>query len=52
MPAYRLGYADRLRYAESGLARHRVCASRTPVRWMRSRLRDIGDVFVGAFAAA
>jgi hypothetical protein len=50
MSNYPLPYAYRVRYAELGLAKHRVQASRSPLRWLRSRIRDLGDVLVGAFA--
>lgn len=52
MANYTIGYAARLRYAEQGLAQHRVRASRSPLRWMRSALRDLGDVLFGSFATA
>jgi hypothetical protein len=52
MANYTIGYAVRVRYAEDGLARHRVRATRAPLRWLRSRCRDLGDLFVGAFATA
>lgn len=42
-------YAERVAYSESGKARHRVSVRRSPLRWVSSTLREIGESLIGAF---
>lgn len=40
-------YAERVAYAGSG--RHHASRTRRPFAWLRSLLRDLGDVVLGSF---
>jgi hypothetical protein len=52
MANYFTPYAVRVRYAETGMARHRVTLRRSPVRRLRSAWRDLANFLFGEFVAA
>lgn len=52
MANYFTPYATRVRYAETGMARHRVSLKRSPWRRLVSAWRDFGNALFGEFVSA
>lgn len=49
MPIPYPNHAYRVRYHETGMAKHRAKLTRSPFKALHSWMREIGDVLVGAF---